>query len=351
MPSPSRRIHPARWTAAPDESGGSDVPTAIEIASPLTGGTDDRDNGPVMAVIPYTPAMSDDVQSAYNIAIRDVPHCYPVDDAELAPVLAGGTGMGQGHDDLRAEAILVARRGRSVVGFIHVGVGHEPDASSRDVHQADRGIIRFFWYARGYRAAGQALLDAAHEHFRREGMNRVEAFHNHFRYPFYHLNHAYLSDRLDHVRALLQFNRYALFQGEVFFDWADYPPPDPAASDVPVEISLDWPQKGGDKPSLVVRAHRDDEQIGECVCDSCAEFSRNAAARDWLFVNWLGVNDEYQAKGLGRHLLQRALKEMHAVGYRHAAISTDWKNYRAFVFYSNYGFRVVDWTYGLAREL
>ena len=56
-------------------------------------------------------------------------------------------------------------------------------------------------------------------------------------------------------------------------------------------------------------------------------------------------------QGLGRYLLQRALREMHGAGYRHAAISTHWRNYRAFLFYSNYGYRVVDWTYGLRREI
>ena len=38
-------------------------------------------------------------------------------------------------------------------------------------------------------------------------------------------------------------------------------------------------------------------------------------------------------------------------GYRHAAISTAWDNYRAFLFYTNYGFRVADWTYELGRDL
>lgn len=304
-----------------------------------------------MEVIPYTPAISSNLASVYSDAIRDVPHCYPVGVEEFASVLAGAAGTGPGHDGLSSEAVLVAKSGGRVVGFIHVGIGYEPDESAPQANQANHGIVRFLWYARGHRTAGQALLDAAHEHFREQEMSRAEAFHNFFRYPFYHLNHAYLSDRLDQVRALLQFNGYELSRGEVFLDWADYEPFEPATSEVPIEISLDWQQKGGARPSLVIHAHRDGQEIGECVCASCGEFSRDAAAQDWLFVNWLGVNDEYQGRGLGRHLLQRAMKEMYAVGYRHAAISTEWRNYRAFVFYSNYGFRVVDWTYALAREL
>ena len=63
------------------------------------------------------------------------------------------------------------------------------------------------------------------------------------------------------------------------------------------------------------------------------------------------MDEPLQGRGLGRYLLQRAMKEMHAKGYRHAAISTWWRNYRAFLFYSNYGFRAADWTYAFRREL
>ena len=81
------------------------------------------------------------------------------------------------------------------------------------------------------------------------------------------------------------------------------------------------------------------------------EISDAEAAQDWLFVIWLWVKDDLQGQGLGRHLLQRNLQEMHGVGYRHAAISTDWENHRAFLFYSNYGFHQADWTFCYRREL
>ena len=51
------------------------------------------------------------------------------------------------------------------------------------------------------------------------------------------------------------------------------------------------------------------------------------------------------------YLRGRALVEMKKAGYRHAAISAGWDNYRAISFYSNYGYRVVDWAYGLQRGL
>ena len=84
---------------------------------------------------------------------------------------------------------------------------------------------------------------------------------------------------------------------------------------------------------------------------SAGEYTRAEEAQDWLFTTWLGVEEPYQGRGLGRHLLQRALWDARDIGYRHAVISTDWENYRAFLFYSNCGYRAVDWTYTLGREL
>ena len=88
-----------------------------------------------------------------------------------------------------------------------------------------------------------------------------------------------------------------------------------------------------------------------CECVSYGEFSRVDEVQDWRFTTWLGVSDKFQGKGLGRYLLQRALQELHRTGYRHASISTDWQNFRAAVFYSNYGYHTVDWTYAVRKTL
>lgn len=42
---------------------------------------------------------------------------------------------------------------------------------------------------------------------------------------------------------------------------------------------------------------------------------------------------------------------MCAIDYRPAAISTNLKNYRAFRFYSNYGYRAIDYTYAWDKDL
>ena len=155
---------------------------------------------------------------------------------------------------------------------------------------------------------------------------------------------------MDLVQALLTFNGYQPTSSEVFLDLPDYEPVVPAASDVGAEITLEWRQGRGARPGLLVHARRDGRQVGICVCVSCGEYASAAEAQDWMFTKWMGIEEEVQGRGLGRHLLQRALREMHAIGYRHAAISAAGANGRAVLFYANYGYRVVDWTHAFNRD-
>jgi len=290
--------------------------------------------------------MSPELAAAYNNVIHGVPHCYPVSVEDLSSALRPLVGEGQTHDRLHSEAAFVAREGAATLGFIHLAIERPEEAN-----EAEQGMIRFFWYERGHRSVGQALLGAAEDRFRERSIGRVTAFHQDYRYCFYHLEHAYLSEHLDHVHALLALNSYECVAGEVFLDWPNYEAPAPSPADVSADITLQWRQGRGARPGLIVRARQGQKEIGVCVSVCCGEFSRADEAQDWFLTTWLGVSEELQGKGLGRHLLQRALQEMRGVGYRHAAISTNWRNFRAFLFYSNYGYRVVDWTHALRRRL
>jgi ribosomal protein S18 acetylase RimI-like enzyme len=298
-----------------------------------------------MEIVAYEPSLTADLTAAYNRGVQSVPHCYPVAEEWIARVLAPTIGAGEPHPLLHSEVAFVAREGRAVVGFVHTAVG--PGAEG----EPERGSIRFLWYERGHRAAGQALLQAAESDLRGKGMRQVEAVRNGDKYFFYHVNPAHLSDHLEHVQALLKINGYRPIGGEVVLDWPHYTPGEPTAPGVEAEIALEWSKGQATLPLLAVRARRGGEEIGVCESLSLGEISDAEAAQDWLFVIWLWVKVELRGKGLGRHLLQRNLHEMHGAGYRHASISTDWENHRAFLFYSNHGFHQVDWTFCYGREL
>jgi len=297
-----------------------------------------------MQIQPYESSMADEIAIAYNNVIRGVPHCYPIEAEELAAAVVPASG--DGHERLHSGSAIVARDGAAIRGFSHLAVERPAKEG-----ETERGIIRFLWYERGYRREGQALLEASEECLRGCGMDEVVVCHQDYRYRFYHLCHAYLSDHLGHVQALLGINGYRRCGGEVYLDWSNYEPMEPQPLETAADLSVEWREGRGKRPNLCVQARQDGKDVGVCSSVSCGECSDAEEAQDWLITVWLGVEDEMQGQGLGRHLLRRALKEMHAVGYRHAAISTNWQNYRAMLFYSNFGYRVVDWTYAFRKKL
>ncbi len=298
-----------------------------------------------MDIVPYETDLAAEVSRLYNRAVADLPHCYPSDAERVAAVVARQQPAAPGHVPESPRA-FVACEGDETVGFVDAALGR-PESWG----EGPQGVIRFLYYLPGHRAAGRALLVAAEEHVRRFGVERIQAFPQEYRYPFYHLHAAYLSDRLGHVEGLLGMNGYQRVRGEVILDWPDFEPSVPRVPDADADVGVSLPQGNGRLPGVKVQATLNGSDVGECVCISCGEHAADRPAQEWLEVVGLGVNDSLQARGWGRYLLLRALQEARQAGYRNAAISTWWGNDRALLFYSNYGFRVVDWTYGWGREL
>jgi GNAT superfamily N-acetyltransferase len=251
-------------------------------------------------------------------------------------------GSARRHD----EVGFVAQEGTEVVGFAHVAIGRP-----RHDDSVDAGLVRFLWYRPGRRQVGSALAETAESYVRDQGAAQVVAFYQDHRYPFYHLHAAHLSDRLGHVAALLGLRGYEKTAGEVFLDWRNFSVVAPGQDAFDLRYTVEYPQGEGRRPGVVVRAWQGDREAGVCVNECVGDYVPARGAHDWLFTEWLGIEDEFQGRGLGRLLLQRALAAGRELGYRHASISTDWRNYRAFVFYSNFGYHVADWTYAYARAV
>ena len=299
-----------------------------------------------MEIIPYSPELAGPLTAAYNVAVAGVPHCFPVTADDVGEALANDRGEARSDGAVRSRAVFVALGAdRSVQGFIDVGLGTpKPDRS-------EQGVVPFFWYAPGHRETGQRLLQTAERHLRECGASSVQVFPQEYRYPFYHLCSAYLSIHIGHVEALLAMNGYARTRGEVYLDWPDFAVPAPLAPGVEAEITVQWQESQDRLPGMKLLALRDGEELGVCECGSCGEFTRAPEAQDWFYTAWLGVAEGVRARGLGRCLLGRALAEMRSAGYRHAVISTALSNHRAYLFYSNFGYRTTDWTFGWTRRL
>ena len=300
-----------------------------------------------MEIRQYTSDLQTLVTQFYNHITSNVPHCYPVTEEEFAIAISRVTTdkADLKGDGLDSETAFVAIVNGVIQAFIHVGI-----SPSREHRKENLGVIRFLGYERGARAVGQAVLEKAEDYLKAFNVSQISAFPQDCRYRFYHFGHAYLSDALDQVQGLLGFNGYRRSEGEVFLDWEDYSVT-PVPSSLPVTLSINWQDGRGQHPNCTVLAHQDSEQVGICESICGGEFSSHPDAQDWFHTVWLGVEDDFQGQGLGRYLLQYALQEMKKIGYRHAAISTAWDNHRAFLFYSNCGYRTVDWTYEFMKDL
>ena len=300
-----------------------------------------------MEILDYQNEMLEDVVSIYNKAMKDVPNCWPVSETEFSGAVAAVTG---GHSDggpiVNNQFLSVATVAGKIVGFLHGGVDR-----GKSEKAPPRGAICHLNYDRGFRAAGQMLLEKTEQLFAKESLSDVCAFNADYRYRFYCFPHSYLSDHLDHVNALLQFNNYRTTGGEVFLNGLDYTTTELPNVDLEYELTVSWPQGIGRKSGCIVKAFCDNTEIGQCQIKCGGDFSKHEEAQDYGFVDWLGVEEDFQRCGLGKLLLSKARNEMLDIGYRHTAISTARDNYRAFLFYSNYGYRVVDWTYQLSKSL
>jgi GNAT superfamily N-acetyltransferase len=311
-----------------------------------------------MDLIRYESSLAEDVAAAYSSAFAGVPHCYPVDavdlDAAIRQASGGPIGAASGGSRVAHPRILLSEgaawaaveRGR-VVGFCHVAVGDsKPDYDEASpVERA--GGVRTLFFDRGERAVGGALLDAAEAHLRAEGVARIDAYHFDHRLPFHHVEHSYLSARLEHVHALLGARGYVPGESEVNLDWPAFAAPDPGDPPATVTIRLEWGQGAGERPSLILHATApgdEEREVGICVNLCVGDGTPAPEAQDWVYTAWLHVAEEHRGAGLGRYLMRRALHELRQVGYTNATICSISNNYRALLLYSGLGYHSVDWT-------
>lgn len=266
---------------------------------------------------------------------------------------------------LTNRAIWIAENGGgTAIGYIEVAVlACSRPAAEPPLAQGD-GVIRFFALDRGNRRAGEALLDHAEVHLQRCGAGRIVAFSSSTSYSFYFLDSAGLSSTQVHISALLGMRGYENTQedtNEAYLDWRDFdmsdlPPPPTPKQHISFRVELDATGPGR-LPSATVWAISGDDgsELGMCECANACNWADDpkddASCQEWFFVTHMAVppiftdEHQFQGKGVGQLLLGEALRRLRAIGYCHSCISTDRANYRALLFYSNFGFQTVEWTH------
>jgi ribosomal protein S18 acetylase RimI-like enzyme len=183
----------------------------------------------------------------------------------------------------------------------------------------------------------------------------VSAFDESDLYPFCHVPHARLSAHMAHVGGLLGARGYSRGDGELVLEWRDFTMDEPPRLALDVDVRLQWRQRRGERPGLLVHAYDQGDnratKVGFVVSQPLGDTIPTPAAQDWAYIRWIVVHEAWRGRGLGRYLLTRALAALQGAGYRHTALTTHDDNYPALLFYTNLGYRVVDWTHTWRRAL
>lgn len=301
-----------------------------------------------MEIIKYSPDLIKALTKFYNQHIEGLPNCLPIKEGELAKVLWKLNGAKDNSEQaLDAEDMFIAMHDGEIIAFIHAGV-RKLDNDDKDII----GYIKFLGYKRGERLAGQAVLDAAEEYLNTFDIKSIVAFSSDIeaRYRFHQYEYNSLSNYLDHIQSLLAYNGYKSGNGWASLNWENFNA-NPVLPDQSVKLTVCWKDGKGERANCTVNAQKGKEDVGACECVSAGEFSQHPKAQDWIYTGWLGVEEEFRGQGFGKYLLQYTLQEMQKVGYRHAILNTSRDNYRALLFYTNLGYKIVDWTYEYTKDV
>jgi len=296
---------------------------------------------------------SEKLADIYNKQIVGIPHCYKTNPDEFGSGFEHQKYSRHGYNEvIHSEKIIICRQKDEILGFADVAIAD----TELDGIKKQKGFIRFLTYKVGSRSAGQMLLSESEKYLTGFDINEIKAFrllyvNDQCGYRFYHLNYGLISDKLGHICGLFGMNGYKIDGGEIFMDQPNYYIDEPVLPENGIEIIVKQKFGCGELPNFEVYAFRNGNRIGECESISVGEFSQAKNAQDWIFISGLWIEQNEQAKGWGRYLLHRNLWESQKVGYKNTAISTDWQNFRALLFYTNYDYYVTDTCYEFVKSL
>ena len=287
------------------------------------------------------------VVAALNAQCATLPFFFPVTPDEYAQNMQRQAYVDEPYKGIEAEQFILGESGGRIVGFAHVARNDWEVEKGKIVRE---GVLRFFTYEPGYRAVGQALLDASETYLRERGAELIGAIGWGIHYMCWHLRRR-VSSSMPHIMALLGANGYEpdhiktlLVNRNLTLNHLE-----PPAGDV--EIAVHTEDGWGRQPRIVINLHRNGHRIGRCETYPVDRFHHNDGALRSCYIESIGVNPKEQGKGWGRYLLQRTLETAQQQGYRNALLETMSDNYRAQLLYSNTGFELLDTTYAWVKKL
>jgi GNAT superfamily N-acetyltransferase len=291
---------------------------------------------------PYDASRASQVARCYNDTVAMLPGAFPAPAAWFT----GPAARHSLHYELGKQEMMTAEEGGQVVGFVNVTTAPSPKESWHP--KEGTALIRCLTYEPGKRQIGKELLDWAEQWARQRGAQEIIAWHALYNCPC-QSPWTHLSNYAGHLRALFGMAGYAPMHDQIYMTWRDFEPPKPVRPDAEFELRTEH-QRGLTGPRLKLTAMQGETWLGECQMDR-GHASPVLDADRWCYCAGLFIADAFQGKRLGRYLLTTGLQEMRRAGCRHASISTEGGNYRAALFYTNLGYRYLDYSAAWRKDL
>lgn len=276
----------------------------------------------------------------------DAPYAFPVGSEEFASRILPVEDEECYATD-RSQLLLVASSGGKPVGFAHIGADDKIKIDGEDV---ECGLIRTMAFMPDCRDAGQALVDRAHAIFLDDGLGHVDAFPIYHGYAFHNFKVGILSDSLTHIVSLLLQNGYSPHDPHITFDRPLANEERPTERD-DIDVTIERTDGEGTRPHIRVWAFAGGKTIGNCRMMSGRRYAGIEELEWCAYTRWLGVSESHRRKGIGRHLLQRALYEYSKEGYTTARLNCREKNLSGLSLYRSEGYVQGDRSCAYLKDL
>ncbi len=294
-----------------------------------------------MELVGFDPELAGALARCYDETMADAPHHHLVSPDWFAELPSSQ------WQHCAEEQLLAAREAGEVVGFVHVGMA-APPADEWEI-QGEPGVLRALCYRPGRRAAGAALLEAAEEWARARGRAEMVAGYTQFNYRFYP-SPGHLSEHLVHLTSLLWAAGYGSPDCDLVLHWPEFTPPDLPTPDLDFDLVR---EEGPTRPSRWVTFHalQGGREIGECKMRWLGGPPWRPQYAEWCYCGGLYVTGACEGRGLGKYLLAQGLAAMRAQGAKHTLLQVHAHNHRASLLYANFGYRLLDRTFGFRKPL
>ncbi len=282
-----------------------------------------------LALREYSPGDAEACAELYNLVFRSVPTFVPVDAETMHRAVVRPYSF---EDDLADPRMFVAARGGGAIGGFVTFCRRRPKGDSEVAwHGSVRGVCCV-----GHDAGlATQLVRAAVSTLEGSGTREVAVLEGSGGFRFLNGGHAGLPESLASLvppllRARLRLtSRHLVLSGSI--------QPDRHGPETGVEIVQAQPEHPCSCRALV-----DGRQVGECWSLLGRDVSSHPAAGESAHVVWIGVEEDWRGRGVGRKMFGWMCRRLREIGVRRLSLTTGSANYDAQAFYYHVGLRVVD---------